>query len=382
MAFLWGWKVDAFVVGTFRPNCAVDYSKSSIFSTSDSSTNANDDQSNDPEQLRRKAEELREQIRKMEETLNQQGRRATSANNNPITETKGLTEDGQRSLRNKRVLVVGANGRLGSMVCRHLLRHHSTTEVVAGVHYIGENSPTSRGYARLSYEVGAEDGSGSIGPAWSSTDRTATFAYDPSVMEGYNLQNLRLVECELLDPVQCQTIAEGCDAVIWCATDFNGNTPRAVGSLDLAFLFRAVTRPTKGRVEVEGVQNMLGALKLSKRTSSGNDPVNFIHVSMAPGTYSDFETSFGSFWGIKSLSEQIVRNDFPSLTKTILQFGAYDDNFVEEGRELQCEEYTKTDDPSPPFRRINRRDAARAAVEALLREEWQGKTIQVWTATQ
>ncbi len=339
--------------------------------------------------MKQKAQELREQIRYMEEKLGTDRRRNYDSPQQENPQTQTSTEP---TLRKKRVLVAGANGRLGSMVCRYLLRTHPQTEVVAAVHVIGENSPTSRGYARLSYEVGAEDGVGRIGAAWSSEDRTATFEYDPQVMEGYNLQNLRLVECELLDPVQCQTVVEGCDSVIWCATDFNGNAPRAVASLNFAFLFRAVSRPTKGRVEVEGLENMLGALKVARQdaerkrrligdSSQNNDPINFVHVSMAPGTYSDFETPFGSFWGIKSLGEKIIRDDFPSLTSTILQLCEYDDTFVEENLELQYKDVTSN--PSQVDeknrRRINRRDAARAAVDALLNKNLIGKTVQVWT---
>eukprot|EP00978_Attheya_sp_CCMP212_P033978 scaffold140115_cov44-Attheya_sp.AAC.5 len=136
------------------------------------------------------------------------------------------------------------------MVCWHILRNNPDTEVVAAVHYVGEESFTSRGYGRLSYEVGAEDGAGSIGSAWSAEDRVATFEYVDE-MKDYNLRNL--VEVELLDPVQCETICEGVDSVVWCATDVNANQPRAVSGLNVAFLFRAEADPTKGRVEIEGL---------------------------------------------------------------------------------------------------------------------------------
>jgi FlaA1/EpsC-like NDP-sugar epimerase len=39
--------------------------------------------------------------------------------------------DTEMSLKKKRVLVVFANGRLGSMVCKSLLRNNPQTEVVA-----------------------------------------------------------------------------------------------------------------------------------------------------------------------------------------------------------------------------------------------------------
>jgi len=336
------------------------------------------------ENLKRKAEELRDQIRSMEEQLGDSRKRSYDLPKQPQPEPvpEGMTLDG------KRVLVAGANGRLGSMVCRYLLRNYPKTEVVAAVHYVGENSPTARGYGRLSYEVGAEDGVGSIGPAWSSEDRTATFEWDES-MRDYNLQNLRVVECEFLDPVQCMSVAEGCDAVVWCATDFNGNQPRAISGLNVAFLFRAVSRPTKGRVDVEGLENMLGALKTAKQdklrknpNSANNDPINFVLVSTAPDAFEDFETPFGSFYGIKKQGEGIVKQNFPSLSHTVLQLGRFDDNFVEENLDIQLAEALEADssEGSKDRRLINRRDAARAVVDALLDEKVAGKTFQVWTA--
>jgi hypothetical protein len=179
--------------------------------------NGDSNQNNDDAaQLRKRAAELREQARIMDEQLSN-----SSKNNRRLQNVSNLPTQPDAStmmtLKGKRILVAGANGRLGSMVCRYLLRQNPLTQVVAAVHYVSEDgSPTSRGYGRLSYEVGAEDGIGRLGPAWSSADdRTATFEWDASTMRDYNLQNLRLVECELLDPVQCQSVAEGCDALIW-----------------------------------------------------------------------------------------------------------------------------------------------------------------------
>ena len=343
--------------------------------------------------LQQRAEELREQIRKLEQSLGDSRR---SRNDElPTPPQPAVSVEGQEvimSLQNKRVLVVGANGRLGSMVCRYLLRNHPNTEVVAAVHYVGENSPTARGYGRLAYEVGAEDGVGQIGPAWSSDDRTATFQYTDD-MKDYNLQNIRVVEVELLDPIQCKTITEGVDSVIWCATDFNGNKPRAISGLNVAFLFRAVADPLKGRVEIEGLRNILGGLKANKRdgglnaalgrrptttASSTKDPINVILVSASPEAYDDFETPFGTFNGLKREGEQLLKDEFPSLTYAILQMSRYEDNFVEENLNVLMDEGDGSEDKKK--RRINRRDAARAAVDALTNESVKGKTVQVWTA--
>jgi len=392
----------------FVPTSCPAFRRASLFrsvASSSSSNNDADDDSNNNEneadRLRQQAAKLREQIRSMEEKLGSQRTRNYPQPQQPANTVE--QEPLGMSLKGKRVLVVGANGRLGSMVCRQLLRNHADTQVVAMCHYIGEDSPTSRGYGRLSYEVGAEDGIGSQGPAWSADDRTATFQY-ADYMKDYNLQNLRVVECELLDPVQCSSVVEGCDAVVWCATDFNGNTPRAVSSLNVALLFRAVADLDKGRVEVEGLQNMLGAFKNAKQekkrqqtgssggSSSDKDSVcNFVLVSAAPDAYEDFETPFGSFKGIKRQGETMVREDFPSLSHTILQLSRFEDNFVQENMDVLLEEADATtaaeaaNDPTDvenkekTKRRINRRDAAKAVVQALTSEGIVGKTVEVWT---
>jgi nucleoside-diphosphate-sugar epimerase len=387
--------------------------------TNDDDDGSDGDDPSEAERYRQRAEELREQIRRMEEALPPERRRSSSdgpavppSDDDGVTASAAPSKAAARSLlTNKRVLVVGANGRLGSMVCRALLRQRpELKEVVACVHVVGENSPTARGYGRLSYEVGAEDGIGSIGPAWSAQDeRTARFEYDGETMGGYNLEKLRVVECELLDPVQVATIVENseADVVVWCATDFNGNAPRAVGTFNVAFLFRAVTVPDKGRVEVEGLQNMLGALKRVRQekvqrerligstgataTATSTKPVDVLLVSVDPDAMADFETPFGTFYDQKKQGERMIPNDFPSLSYTTIQFGLFEDNFVGEDLEIQFQPVEvgtsasvggKESDAKPVAKgrkRINRRDAARAVVDALVRPDLQGKIVQVWT---
>lgn len=156
----------------------------------ESDENGNNDEA---ERLKSKAEELREQIRKMEEQLQSSPKRSNNNDEYIKIPERDNNEEQQpiegKSLKNKRVLVVGANGRLGSMVTRYLLRNHpEVKEVVAAVHYVGE--ATTRGYGRLSYEVGAEDGVGTIGAAWSpEEERNASFQFSDE-MKSYNLQNL------------------------------------------------------------------------------------------------------------------------------------------------------------------------------------------------
>lgn len=353
------------------------------------------------QRLQQQAQQLRQQIRQMEEQLSKSQRPSTriqQQEQQPLSSSSSSstsTTSGGTILRDKRILVTGANGRLGSMVCRELLRKHpEIKEVVALVHVVGENSVTARGYGRLAYEVGAEDGIGTIGPAWDSENRTQRFVYNDAVMDGYNLQKIRIVECELLDPIQCATVVEGVDAVIWCATDFNGNTPRAISSLNVAFLFRAISNPTKGRVEVEGLENMLGALKNSKQDrkwkstnsetkiqeNSRDDPIDFVLVSVASDVFDNFETPFGEFNAMKREAEHKL-NNYPSLSHTILQMGKYEDNFVEEGQPLIFENTLTSMETNEPQKRIciNRRDAARAAVETLANKELDKKIVTVYT---
>ena len=386
--------VDAFVPSMqWRVLSPSHYAEAS--SDADGNAGAADDEA---ARLRARADELRDQIRKMEGDLGDKRGRDYMA---PVPAPAAVAEPEGMSLRNKRVLVVGANGRLGSMVTRHLLRNNPRTEVVAAVHVVGENSPTARGYGRLAYEIGAEDGAGSIGPAWSAEDRVASFEYT-SDMESYNLQNCRVVEVELLDPVQCNTITEDVDAVVWCATDFNGNTPRAVSGLNIAFLFRAVADPTKGRVEIEGLRNILGGLKNAKQSKrwnkdlassdagdgasqsldGPNDPMSFVLVSAAEDAFGEFETPYGEFNAIKREGEDIVAKEFPSLSHCVLQMAKYEDNFVEEGQECLREENKEMegiDSANRMRRRINRRDAARAVSEALTDETLRNKVVECWT---
>jgi hypothetical protein len=161
---------------------------------SDEANDRKEEQEAAAERWKQQAEELREQIQKMEADLPEKPLREPIE---PIVPPKPEKEP-VSFLDGKNILLVGANGRLGSMVCRRLLRQYpEIANVVAMVHVVGENSETSRGYGRLAYEVGAEDGRGSIGPAWSAEDRTATFEFDEEVMTPYNLQKLRVVECEV-----------------------------------------------------------------------------------------------------------------------------------------------------------------------------------------
>ena len=143
---------------------------------------------------------------------------------------------------------------------------------------------------------------------------------------------------------------------------------------------------------------MLGALKQARQDrqrqnpnamNTKNDPINFVLVSTDPVAFEEFETPFGEFTGLKRQGEQMMFDDFPSLTSVALQMGLYDDNFLDEGREIVVQKGEKTSADSSMVnengnkraeqRRINRRDAAKAVVDALTDESLVGKTAQVWT---
>ena len=64
------------------------------------------------------------------------------------------------------IAVAGANGRVGAMVVRELLR----TEPAVSVRALVRTTSRLEGYARLSYEVGAEDAQYSLRPAWALAD--------------------------------------------------------------------------------------------------------------------------------------------------------------------------------------------------------------------
>lgn len=120
-----------------------------------------------------------------------------------------------------------------------------------------------------------------------------------------------------------------------------------------------------------------------------HNPTSVVLLSSAPDVLGDFETPFGEFNALKRQGENVVREGFPSLSHRILQMGKYEDLFVEEALDINMEDGnfkgSRTNEEmvsreEMSRRKINRRDAAQAAVEALLDSDV-GKTVQVWTST-
>ena len=125
---------------------------------------------------------------------------------------------GPISLKNFTVAVAGSNGRVGSIVCRLLLRRGCN--VIALV----RNVDSTENYGKLSYEIGAEDVVGDIQAPWV---RKSVLLEGTQAMLGYGLGRLRVCECDVLDEQGVrEALAAGVDAAVFCASDFDGGRPR------------------------------------------------------------------------------------------------------------------------------------------------------------
>ena len=134
------------------------------------------------------------------------------------------------------VAVAGANGRVGSAVCRTLLRDHPQVSVRA---LVRSASDPYKGYGRLSYEVGAEDGKMDLRAAWAMDENGGfaapqTIEFDADVQSGYGLDRLEIRECELRYGKDVDEALSGVDAVVWAASAFNSFRQRIPDRLDSA----------------------------------------------------------------------------------------------------------------------------------------------------
>lgn len=195
------------------------------------------------------------------------------------------------------VAVAGANGRVGAKVCRELLRKHPNVRVCA---LVRDASDPYQGYGRLSYEVGAEEGKGSISAAWLRDEETgrflspATMEFDPVVQGGYGLDRLDIRECDLRVKKDVEDVLADVDGVIFCASSFNSFRQRtpdqledAAGKLanagmaifELRFGDALFGKPSRGgddaaaarskeakgkTADVEGLQNVVTSLSRSR----------------------------------------------------------------------------------------------------------------------
>lgn len=131
------------------------------------------------------------------------------------------------------IAVAGANGRVGSMVCRELLRNHPQVTVRA---LVRSAKDPYQGYGRLSYEVGAEDGKMELNPAWRQDEDgrfgTMSMEFDEDVQANYGLDRLEIREADLRYSRDMDECLSDVDAVVWCATSFNEFRQRIPDRLD------------------------------------------------------------------------------------------------------------------------------------------------------
>ena len=76
---------------------------------------------------------------------------------------------------------------------------------------------------------------------------------------------------------------------------------------------------------------------VNNNNNNNNGPTQFVLISSTPDAFTEYETPFGEFNGLKRQSEYIVMNEFPSVSYTVLQMGRYDER-IEEDLEIYHEE--------------------------------------------
>ena len=107
-------------------------------------------------------------------------------------------------------------------------------------------------------------------------------------------------------------------------------------------------------------------------------------VSIADNVIGDFVTPLGDFMALKKEGEDVVlRQNTPRVSPVVLRMARYDDNFVEEDLDITytvpAVERGDLEGCGDNKIKINRRDAARAVVDALIEDDWRGKRIDVST---
>ena len=288
------------------------------------------------------------------------------------------------------VAVAGANGRVGSMVVRELLRNHPQVTVRALVRSAAD---PWEGYGRLSYEVGAEDGKMELAPAWRMNEESGRFAapasieFDESVQAGYGLERLELRECELRYRKDVEAALGDADAVVWCATAFNNFRQRLPDRVDeaagkvarsgMAFfelrfgeaLFGKPPREDGSDAEraseardktadVEGLQLAVEVLRQSRErqrsiaalTGRSEDDANKLKVPLVVASASaalgyDEDSLSGDlneneFGYRKRVGEEVVRAS--GVPFSIVRSAVIDDGRTEEGLAAQVEEEADT----------------------------------------
>ena len=350
------------------------------------------------EALTRAAEELRKEAEAMEAALPQRS----------FPETEKDQEEKQEmfapSLDGKVVLVCGANGNIGSKVVRELLRTTPVTQVRALV----SRTQNVEGYGRLSYEVGAEDGTGTIQPIWQSLD--VTMEFNAERQRGYNLDRLTLLQGNVLDEAFVEAAVAGVDAVVYCVAE--------TGPVAGISLFRKMRAGAGKSVESDGVAIVATALarQLRRRrslgggeqgkSSSGGNPTRFVLLSSAVTRALPLQRSIG---GVQQRRGEalLATGDTGIPSFTVVRSANFDDFYTEEVGlgGIQCclinqegdqgSEGGSADKDEGALRAkidsgssnrqqrltITPRDTARFLVSALTDSDVENKVVEIWADT-
>ena len=296
------------------------------------------------------------------------------------------------SLKGATVLVCGANGNVGSKVVRELLRTTGAAQVRAVV----SRTLGIEGYGKLSYEVGAEDGTGTIQPIWQSMD--VTMEYNEERQGTYNLDRLTLLQGDVLDEEFAEKAVAGVDAVVYCVAE--------TGPVAGLSFFRKLRAEANKSVESDGVANMAAALarQLRKRGPSASSrpqpSARFVLLSSAITRALPLQRSIG---GVQQRrGEEILASGETGVPSfAVVRSFPYDDFYTEEvgvenvqcallKREASSEggqdsvDERSTDDEAAAggatakVPAITPRDAARFLVSALTDADLTDTVVEIW----
>ena len=249
------------------------------------------------------------------------------------------------------VLVCGANGSVGALVVKTLLRETQTKSVKAVVRSVDDLSS----YAALSYCVGAEDGRGTIRPVWQS--RQISFEGTREMSE-YGLDRLEIVAGDLLDSQFCAEAVEGCDAVIFCAA------PPSFGGSLIGGMFNK----KRGSVDCEGVGLVASSLAKALGASRKIPGTNFVLLSK-PQPFAR-----GTGTPSQRRGEALLTYALPS-TFVVVQSATYSGIPAEN----EIPEVVAVGE-GIEGRRISRESLSRFLVECLQTPEYRGRTVAVAAA--
>lgn len=339
------------------------------------------------------------------------------------------------------VAVAGANGRVGSWVCRELLRRNPDITVRA---LIRDASDAYTGYGRLSYIVGAEEGRYEVKAAWAYDEEWGGFnspskvTFDEERQGGYGLDRLEIREVDLRYGKDAALAFADVDAVVYCATAFDASRnrlPERVDSLandinkagmalfelrfgDLLFGNKQQDEEVaRRRAEVqdkiadyEGLQLAIEVFEKAKsrraklnaltgsqpESTSKQLPIDFVLVSSAAALcYDDVTSQETGFGKAKRLGEAMLRES--SLPHLIIRAAEIDEVITPPCPQIQIDEKppiagpagytsqgTSTEREEMLKRRINPADVARFIAEIISRPlegDGTGKTMEVWTGS-